>query len=161
LCLLIGELRSFTFSVIVREYVVIPVIFIPLMFTFPSSLFSSLLGQKGLLFLIFSWLTLISPSVSKSPKTLCKMHYINRIKDKHQWSPKKMEKKQMTNPKLMRTFLNKSDTEWAILNLNWGSAKVTYHHVLCRKGQYFPNMRNSTLWFMEVEATVMLIKTVI
>jgi hypothetical protein len=60
LCLLIGALRPSTFGVNIERYLLFPVIFIPLLFTFTYSLFTSLLGQKGLSFLESSCLTLVS-----------------------------------------------------------------------------------------------------
>jgi hypothetical protein len=66
LCLLIGTLRPFTFSVNIEKCPLFPVIFVSLLFSFTYSLFIGLLAQKGLFFLESTCLTLVSSSICKS-----------------------------------------------------------------------------------------------
>jgi hypothetical protein len=62
LCLLIGALRPFTFSVNIERCLLFSVSVIPPLFSFTYSLFTGLLSQKGLFFLEYSFLTLVSHS---------------------------------------------------------------------------------------------------
>jgi hypothetical protein len=66
LCHLIGALRPFTFSVNIERYLLFPVIFVSLLFSFTYSLFTGLFAQKGLFFLESSCLSLVSSSIFKS-----------------------------------------------------------------------------------------------
>jgi hypothetical protein len=70
LCLLIGVLRSITFSVNFDRCLLFPVSFVPLLFSFTYSLFICLLAQKALFFLESSCLTLVSSSICKSPLSI-------------------------------------------------------------------------------------------
>jgi hypothetical protein len=67
LCVLIGALRPFTFSVNIERYLLFPVIFLCLLFSFTHSLFIGMLAQKDLFFLESTCLTLVSSSICKSP----------------------------------------------------------------------------------------------
>jgi hypothetical protein len=70
LCLLIGALRPFTFSVNIERCLLFPVILVSLLFSFTYSLFICLLAQKCLFFLESSYLCLVFSSVCKSPLSI-------------------------------------------------------------------------------------------
>jgi hypothetical protein len=70
LCILIGTLRWFKFSVKIERCLLFPVILVSLMFNFTYSLFVCLLAQKGLFFLESPYLTLVSSSIYKSPLSI-------------------------------------------------------------------------------------------
>jgi hypothetical protein len=69
LSLLIRVLRSFAFSINIERCLLFPLIFIPLLFCFTSSLFICLLAQQGLFFLESS-LTLVLSSICKIPLSI-------------------------------------------------------------------------------------------
>jgi hypothetical protein len=70
LCVLIGALRPFTFSVNIERYLLFPVIFLCLLFSFTHSLFIGMLAQKDLFFLESTCLTLVSSSICKNPLSI-------------------------------------------------------------------------------------------
>jgi hypothetical protein len=70
LCLLIGALRSFIFSVSIEKCLLFSVTFVSLLFSFTYSLLIGLLAQKGLFFLESICLILLSSSLCKSPLSI-------------------------------------------------------------------------------------------
>jgi hypothetical protein len=70
LYLLTGALRPFIFSVSIESCLPFPVIFVSLLFDFTYSLFTGLLAQKCLFFLVSTCLTLASSSICKSPLSI-------------------------------------------------------------------------------------------
>jgi hypothetical protein len=70
LYLLIEVLRPFTFSVTIEKCLLFPVTFVSLLFSFTYSLFTGLLGQRGLFFLESACPALVSSSICKTPLSI-------------------------------------------------------------------------------------------
>jgi hypothetical protein len=71
LCLLIGQLRPFTFGVDIERCLLFPVISIPLLVSFTYSLCAGWSAcSKGLFFLESPYLSLISSSIFTSPLSI-------------------------------------------------------------------------------------------